>query len=118
MEAAVNVAKEGKKPIPEIMVPLTVTIREMTNQSAIIRGVAEQVFKEKGTSVHFHVGTMIELPRACVVADEIAKDAEFFSFGTNDLTHNHLRVSRAMTSAHSFRPISSTAFSRTILLPH
>jgi pyruvate,orthophosphate dikinase len=54
-EAAVNVAKEGKKPIAEVMVPLTVTIKEMTNQSAIIRGVAEQVFKEKGTKVHYHV---------------------------------------------------------------
>jgi pyruvate,orthophosphate dikinase len=93
-EAAVNVAKEGKKPVAEVMVPLTVTIKEMTNQSAIIRGVAELVFKEKGRSVHYHVGTMIELPRACVVADEIAKDAEFFSFGTNDLTQTTYGFSR------------------------
>jgi pyruvate, orthophosphate dikinase len=94
IEAAVNVAKEGIKPIAEIMVPLTMTIREMTNQSAIIRQVAEQVFKEKGKSVHYHVGTMIELPRACIVADEIAKDAEFFSFGTNDLTQTTYGFSR------------------------
>jgi pyruvate, orthophosphate dikinase len=93
-EAAVNVAKEGKKPIAEVMVPLTVTIKEMANQAAIIRGVAEQVFKEKGTKVHYHVGTMIELPRACVVADEIAKEAEFFSFGTNDLTQTTYGFSR------------------------
>jgi pyruvate,orthophosphate dikinase len=93
-EAAVNVAKEGKKPIAEVMVPLTVTVKEMTNQSAIIRSVAEKVFKEKGSSVHYHVGTMIELPRACVVADEIAKDAEFFSFGTNDLTQTTYGFSR------------------------
>jgi pyruvate,orthophosphate dikinase len=93
-EAAVNVAKEGKKPIAEVMVPLTVTVKEMVNQSAIIRGVADQVFKEKGSSVHYHVGTMIELPRACVVADEIAKDAEFFSFGTNDLTQTTYGFSR------------------------
>jgi pyruvate,orthophosphate dikinase len=93
-EAAVNVAKEGKKPIAEVMVPLTVTIKEMVNQSAIIRGVADQVFKEKGSSVHYHVGTMIELPRACIVADEIAKDAEFFSFGTNDLTQTTYGFSR------------------------
>jgi pyruvate, orthophosphate dikinase len=93
-EAAVNVAKEGKKPIAEVMVPLTVTVKEMVNQSAIIRGVADQVFKEKGRSVHYHVGTMIELPRACVVADEIAKDAEFFSFGTNDLTQTTYGFSR------------------------
>ena len=94
IEAAVNVAKEGIKPIAEIMVPLTVTVKEMTNQSAIIRQVAEQVFKEKGKSVHYHVGTMIELPRACIVADEIAKDAEFFSFGTNDLTQTTYGFSR------------------------
>jgi pyruvate,orthophosphate dikinase len=93
-EAAVNVAKEGKKPIPEVMVPLTVTLKEMANQGAIIRNVAEKVFKEKGSSVHYHVGTMIELPRACVVADEIAKDAEFFSFGTNDLTQTTYGFSR------------------------
>ena len=93
-EAAVNVAKEGKKPIAEVMVPLTVTVKEMVNQSAIIRGVADQVFKEKGRSVHYHVGTMIELPRACIVADEIAKDAEFFSFGTNDLTQTTYGFSR------------------------
>jgi len=93
-EAAVNVAKEGKKPIPEVMVPLTVTLKEMTNQSGIIRSVAEKVFKEKGSSVHYHVGTMIELPRACIVADEIAKDAEFFSFGTNDLTQTTYGFSR------------------------
>src|SRR5215831_20711 len=93
-EAAVNVAKEGKKPIAEVMVPLTVTVKEMVNQSAIIRSVATQVFNEKGTSVHYHVGTMIELPRACVVADEIAQDAEFFSFGTNDLTQTTYGFSR------------------------
>ena len=93
-EAAVNVAKEGKKPIAEVMVPLTVTVKEMVNQSDIIRGVADQVFKEKGSSVHYHVGTMIELPRACIVADEIAKDAEFFSFGTNDLTQTTYGFSR------------------------
>jgi pyruvate,orthophosphate dikinase len=93
-EAAVNVAKEGKKPIAEVMVPLTVTVKEMVNQSTIIRSVAAQVFKEKGTSVHYHVGTMIELPRACVVADEIAQDAEFFSFGTNDLTQTTYGFSR------------------------
>ncbi len=93
-EAAVNVAKEGKEPIAEVMVPLTVTVKEMANQGAIIRSVAEQVFKEKGSSVHYHVGTMIELPRACVVADEIAKEAEFFSFGTNDLTQTTYGFSR------------------------
>ncbi|MBZ5532555.1 MAG: pyruvate, phosphate dikinase [Acidobacteriia bacterium] len=93
-EAAVNVSKEGIKVIAEVMVPLTVTVKEMVNQSAIIRQTAEQVFKEKGSKVHYLVGTMIELPRACVVADEIATDAEFFSFGTNDLTQTTYGFSR------------------------
>src|SRR3989449_10899214 len=85
-EAAVTVAKEGVKVFPEVMIPLTATLKEMANQGAIVRRVAEEVFKEKGTKVDYLVGTMIELPRAALVADEIAKEAEFFSFGTNDLT--------------------------------
>jgi pyruvate,orthophosphate dikinase len=93
-EAAANVAKEGVKVIPEVMVPLIVTVKEMENQGTIIRQVAEQVFKEKGTRVEYLVGTMIELPRACIIADEIAHDAEFFSFGTNDLTQTMYGFSR------------------------
>jgi pyruvate,orthophosphate dikinase len=93
-EAAVNVAKQGIKVIPEVMVPLIVTVKEMENQGSIIRQVAEQVFKEKGSKVEYLVGTMIELPRACVIADEIAQDAEFFSFGTNDLTQTMYGFSR------------------------
>jgi pyruvate, orthophosphate dikinase len=93
-EAAVNVAQQGVKVIPEVMVPLIVTVKEMENQGSIIRQAAEQVFKEKGSSVEYLVGTMIELPRACVIADEIAQDAEFFSFGTNDLTQTMYGFSR------------------------
>jgi pyruvate, orthophosphate dikinase len=93
-EAAVNVTRQGVKVIPEVMVPLIVTVKEMENQGAIIRQIAEQVFKEKGTRVEYLVGTMIELPRACVIADEIAQDAEFFSFGTNDLTQTMYGFSR------------------------
>jgi pyruvate,orthophosphate dikinase len=93
-EAAVNVAKEGIKVIPEVMIPLIVTVSEMTNQGAIMRQVAEQVFKEKGARVEYLLGTMIELPRACVIADEIAVEAEFFSFGTNDLTQTMYGFSR------------------------
>jgi len=93
-EAAVQVAKEGIKVIPEVMIPLTSTLKEMANQSAIVRRVAEEVFAEKETKVHYLVGTMIELPRAAIVADEIAKDAEFFSFGTNDLTQTTFGFSR------------------------
>ena len=93
-EAAVQVAKEGVKVIPEVMIPLTATLKEMAHQSAVVRRVAEEVFAEKETKVHYLVGTMIELPRAAIVADEIAKDAEFFSFGTNDLTQTTFGFSR------------------------
>ncbi|MFI5089765.1 MAG: pyruvate, phosphate dikinase [Terriglobales bacterium] len=93
-EAAVQVAKEGVKVIPEVMIPLTTTLKEMAHQSAVVRRVAEEVFAEKETKVHYLVGTMIELPRASLVADEIAKDAEFFSFGTNDLTQTTFGFSR------------------------
>jgi pyruvate, orthophosphate dikinase len=94
IEAAVNVAKEGGKPHAEVMIPLIVTLKEMQNQAAIVRRVAEEVFAEKKTHVHYSVGTMIELPRAVLVADEIAKEAEFFSFGTNDLTQTAFGFSR------------------------
>src|ERR1700746_134981 len=93
-EAAVAVEKEGIKTHAEGMITLTVTLKEMANQGAIVRRVAEEVFKEKGKHVHFLVGTMIELPRASLVADEIAKEAEFFSFGHNDLTQTTFGFSR------------------------
>ncbi|HKV92676.1 MAG TPA: pyruvate, phosphate dikinase [Candidatus Angelobacter sp.] len=93
-EAAVNMAKAGVKVIPEVMIPLVSMTKEMENQGAIVRKVAEQVFKEKGMKVDYLVGTMIELPRACTVADQIAGDAEFFSFGTNDLTQTAYGFSR------------------------
>ena len=93
-EAAVNVAKKGVKVLPEVMIPLVATVKEMANQGAIVRRVAEEVFKEKGTNIEYMVGTMIELPRAALVADEIAKEAEFFSFGTNDLTQTTFGFSR------------------------
>jgi len=93
-EAAVECAKKGIKVHPEVMIPLIATLKEMANQTAIVRRVAEEVFKEKGTKVEYMVGTMIELPRAALVADEIAKEAEFFSFGTNDLTQTTFGFSR------------------------
>src|SRR5712664_675618 len=85
-EAAVAVAKDGIKVYPEVMIPLTATVKEMANQAEIVNRVAKEVFKEKGSTVEYLVGTMIELPRAALIAPEIAKEAEFFSFGTNDLT--------------------------------
>src|SRR6202167_6018872 len=93
-EAAVEVSKKGVKVLPEVMIPLIATVKEMENQGAIVRRVADEVFKEKGRHVHYLVGTMIELRRACLVADEIAKEAEFFSFGTNDLTQTTFGFSR------------------------
>jgi pyruvate,orthophosphate dikinase len=93
-EAAVKVAKEGVKVKPEVMIPLTGGLNEMANQAAIVRRVAEEVFAEKEYKVEYLVGTMIELPRAALVADEIAKEAEFFSFGTNDLTQTTFGFSR------------------------
>jgi len=93
-EAAVAVAKEGGKPHVEVMIPLTATLKEMAHQAGVVRRVAEEVFKEKEKEVHYLVGTMIELPRASLIADEIAKEAEFFSFGTNDLTQTTFGFSR------------------------
>jgi pyruvate,orthophosphate dikinase len=93
-EAAVEVAKKGVKVLPEVMIPLVATVKEMANQAAIVNRVAAEVFKEKGRKVDYLVGTMIELPRAALVADEIAKEAQFFSFGTNDLTQTTFGFSR------------------------
>jgi pyruvate,orthophosphate dikinase len=93
-EAACNVAREGTKVEPEVMIPLVGFLPELKAQAKIVRDTAEKVFAEKGTKVPYLVGTMIELPRACVVADQIAKEAEFFSFGTNDLTQTTLGMSR------------------------
>jgi pyruvate,orthophosphate dikinase len=94
IEAAVAVKAKGGNPHPEIMIPLVSSIEEMRNQAAIVRRVAEEVFKEKGLKVDYMVGTMIELPRAALTADQIAEEAEFFSFGTNDLTQTTYGISR------------------------
>jgi len=94
LEAAVNVAKKGIKVKPEIMIPLVGHVNEFKIQEAIVRRVAKEVFKAKGKKVNYLVGTMIELPRAAITADEIAEVAEFFSFGTNDLTQTTFGLSR------------------------
>ena len=93
-EAAVAVAKDGVKVFPEVMIPLTATLKEMANQAAIVNRIAQEVFTEKEQKVDYLVGTMIELPRAALVADEIAKESQFFSFGTNDLTQTTFGFSR------------------------
>jgi pyruvate,orthophosphate dikinase len=93
-EAACIVAKDGVKVHPEVMIPLVGTLKEMANQKEIVVRVADEVFAEKESRVEYLVGTMIELPRAALVADEIAKEAQFFSFGTNDLTQTTFGFSR------------------------
>ena len=93
-EAAVAVSKQGVKVYPEVIIPLTATLKEMANQAAIVHRAAAEVFEEKEHKVDYLVGTMIELPRAALVADEIAKEAQFFSFGTNDLTQTTFGFSR------------------------
>ncbi|RIK81314.1 MAG: pyruvate, phosphate dikinase [Planctomycetota bacterium] len=94
IEAACNVKKEGIDVHPEIMIPLAGFSTEYNHQEKVVRETAEKVFAEKGAKVDYLVGTMIELPRAAITADEIAKRAEFFSFGTNDLTQTTLGMSR------------------------
>jgi pyruvate,orthophosphate dikinase len=93
-EATAQLISEGYKPFPEIMIPLIGTDKELTHQKKIVTSVAEHVMTETGTKFKYLVGTMIELPRACLTADEIAGVAEFFSFGTNDLTQTTFGFSR------------------------
>jgi pyruvate,orthophosphate dikinase len=93
-EAALDVSNDGTDVEPEIMVPLVSTVGEFENQKAVIDEVAAMVFDERNASVDYHVGTMIEIPRAALRAGEIAEAADFFSFGTNDLTQMTFGVSR------------------------
>ncbi|HEX2226881.1 MAG TPA: putative PEP-binding protein, partial [Candidatus Binatia bacterium] len=93
-EAACELRKEGKNPFPEVMIPLVGSREELKAQRAIVEQTAHATTKSYGVKIRYLVGTMIELPRACLVADEIAKEAEFFSFGTNDLTQTCLGLSR------------------------
>ncbi|HDP68676.1 MAG TPA: pyruvate, phosphate dikinase [Candidatus Marinimicrobia bacterium] len=94
IEAALNCKARGINAIPEIMVPLIGTKAEFVKQEEIIRATAEKVFAEKGAKIDYLVGTMIEIPRAALTADEVAEAAEFFSFGTNDLTQMTYGYSR------------------------
>ena len=93
-EAAVQCAEKGVDAIPEVMIPLVGNHKELENQKKIVVAEAERVFSEAGRSVHYKVGTMIEVPRGALTADEVARHAEFFSFGTNDLTQTTFGFSR------------------------
>jgi pyruvate,orthophosphate dikinase len=101
--AAIDLKKQGLDPRPEIMVPLTGTVNEFNMQEKIIRDTAAQLFKEEGMEIPFKVGTMIEVPRAALTADLIAAQAEYFSFGTNDLTQMTFGYSR--DDIASFLPV-------------
>jgi pyruvate,orthophosphate dikinase len=94
IEAACQLAKEGIKVVPEIMIPLVGHVKELRDQKAVVDRVASEVIKEQGVKVTYLVGTMIEVPRGAVTADEIAQEAQFFSFGTNDLTQLTFGFSR------------------------
>ncbi len=93
-EAACDVAAKGRKAVPEIMIPLVGHVNELKDQAAIVRRAAEEVMAKRGVRVEYLVGTMIEVPRAAVTADRVAEEAQFFSFGTNDLTQLTFGFSR------------------------
>jgi pyruvate,orthophosphate dikinase len=93
-EAACELRQEGKDPFPEVMIPLVGSRAELHMQREIVERVARETMKTYNTKIRYLIGTMIELPRACLLADEIAQEAEFFSFGTNDLTQTCLGLSR------------------------
>lgn len=101
--AACELKKEGKNPMPEIMVPLIGILYELKQQKEVILSVAKEVFKEEGIEVEFEIGTMIETPRAALTADRIATEAQYFSFGTNDLTQMTFGYSR--DDIASFLPV-------------
>ncbi len=103
IEAALNLKAKGVDARPEIMVPLVGTIAELKNQKDIINATAEKVFAERGEKIDYLVGTMIEVPRAALTAEGIAKEADFFSFGTNDLTQMTMGFSR--DDAGKFLPV-------------
>ena len=103
LSAACELKQEGLNPMPEIMVPLIGTLYELKQQKEIIQKVAKQVFAEYGIEVEFEIGTMIEIPRAALTADRIATEAQYFSFGTNDLTQMTFGYSR--DDIASFLPV-------------
>ncbi len=109
-EAACDAAEQGVKVEPEVMIPLVGARKELDHQAAVVRRAAEDVFRERGRKVRYLVGTMIEVPRGALTAGEIAKTAEFFSFGTNDLTQTTFGLSRDDTG-----PVISSYVEKDIL---
>ena len=103
IEAALELKAEGIKTLPEIMIPLISTVKEFNLQKQLVKNVFDKVFEEKGAEIDYLIGTMIEIPRACLTADQIGEVAQFFSFGTNDLTQMGFGFSR--DDAGKFLPI-------------
>ena len=103
LSAACELKKEGKNPMPEIMVPLIGSINELKQQKEVIQYAAKETFAAEGVEVEFEIGTMIEIPRAALTADLIASEAQYFSFGTNDLTQMTFGYSR--DDIASFLPV-------------
>jgi pyruvate,orthophosphate dikinase len=94
LEAACQLHKEGLKVVPEIMIPLVGDVKELRDQKTIVDRIAQEVMKQQGVKIKYLVGTMIEVPRGAIMADQIAQEAQFFSFGTNDLTQMAFGFSR------------------------
>ena len=116
LSAACELKKEGKNPMPEIMVPLIGTLYELKQQKEVILYAAKEVFQEYGMEVEFEIGTMIEIPRAALTADRIAEEAQYFSFGTNDLTQMTFGYSR--DDIASFLPVYTLAALRSVCPSH
>ena len=94
LTATMKLIKEGQDPRPEIMIPLVSGPQEFINQRNLVKKIAEKIENKNKIKINYQIGTMIELPRACLTADQIAKEADFFSFGTNDLTQTTFGFSR------------------------
>ncbi|RLE45402.1 pyruvate, phosphate dikinase, partial [Candidatus Woesearchaeota archaeon] len=93
-EASCELVKQGIKVMPEVMIPLIGTVKEFTILKKLVKSKADEIIKSHSVKLDYKIGTMIEIPRACIIADQIAKEAEFFSFGTNDLTQMTFGFSR------------------------
>jgi pyruvate,orthophosphate dikinase len=94
MEAACDAAEKGFTPVPEVMIPVSIHVKEIQRIKALIVAIAEEVMEARGMKIDYKVGTMVETPRAALTAGPLAREAEFFSFGTNDLTQTTFAISR------------------------
>jgi len=115
IEAAINVSRKNIKVVPEIMIPLVGDVKELKYVKDVVVRTANELIEKSGVKIEYKVGTMIEIPRAAITADEIAKEAEFFSFGTNDLTQMTLDSAVTM-QASSLKNTTTRRYTSSILL--